>query len=352
MDDRLDPYTSILRSTRHQIKNVVFSAGGLKGFCYIGALRELCEGSEEVWSDFVGGLEHVAGTSIGSVAAVITTLGCPIKKVEEFLLSYDLENLVNKPSTGVLFPRIWSWVSKTSQGHSFNLPLDSQYYLADGSGLERFYKSILNHLAGDPHITLKELKERTNRSTHLFACSYRKRCAVDLCAETYPHLPVWKAMRASSAIPVLFAPVEIAGELFVDGGIVMYTPHYDFDFSHTLTLKIQVPALKETSFLEFVYCQWECLFEGQSATLMKRYPQIWSHLIVISSSSFSLKNLFDNEIPKETIYKSFLEGKVAVKMFALRTIFVLSMALSISKRKLQSLRRPPLTFTQSSGHKE
>jgi len=344
MDGR-DPYLSILRSTRGQIKNVVFSAGGLKGFCYIGALRELCEGSEEVWSDFVEGLEHVAGTSIGSVAAVITTLGCPIKKVEDFLLSYDLENLVNKPSTAILFPRIWSWVSKPSEGHSFNLPLDSQYYLADGKGLERFYKALLEHLTGDPHITLRELKARTGRSTHLFACSYRRRRAVDLCAETYPHLPLWKAMRASSAIPVLFAPVDIAGEMFVDGGMLMYTPHYDFDFSHTLTLKIQVPALKETSFLEFVYCQWECLFEGQAATLMKRYPQIWSHLIVISSSSFSLKNLFDNEIPKETIYKAFLEGQVAVKMFALRTLFVLALALSISKRRLKASTHPPLAFS-------
>jgi hypothetical protein len=62
-----------------------------------------------------------------------------------------------------------------------------------------------------------------------------------------PDLAIARAVRASSAVPLLFAPVEIDGELFVDGGLLKNLPYDAFDLEGhpTLALSIRTPTAAE-----------------------------------------------------------------------------------------------------------
>ena len=336
-------YSHILERTRDKIKNVVYSAGGLKGFAYLGAMYELCGHSEETWQEFCHGLEAVAGTSIGSLAATATLLAIPIKDLLEFVLKYDFSDLVNKPGSSVMAARVFSWLMNQvaptmgSEEVRRETAISQGYFISDGENLSRFFRAFLERFTGDPEITLGELETLTGRSLHLFVCSYYKRQVKDLCPHDFPHLPVWKAMRASSSLPIIFAPVAIAGDVYVDGGMMMYTPHYIFDFDKTLVLQIDVPPYHASTFAEYGCQVWECLFAGQQEALMLRNPDIWHHLIVVPCTAFTMHDLLSNNVDRNLIYKCLIQGQHGVRLYAMRTLIIVVIAMIILKNRQQDL---------------
>lgn len=332
-------YRYLLEQTRSKIKNVVYSAGGLKGFAYLGAMYELCGHSEEEWQVFCEGLEAVAGTSIGSLAAMATLLAIPIKDLLEFVLAYDFSDLVNKPGSTTLGSRVFSWLTNQvaptlgSEETRRKTALHQEYYISDGENLSKFFRAFLERFTGDPEITLSELEERTGRTIHLFVCSYYKRQVKDLCPKDFPHLPAWKAMRASSSLPIIFAPVAIADDVYVDGGMMMYTPHYLFNFEETLVLQIDVPPYHASTFGEYCCQVWECLFAGQNEALMLRNPDIWQHLIVVPCTAFTMQDLMANNVDRRLIYQCLKQGQHGVRLYAMRSLILAVIALIMLQSK-------------------
>jgi len=338
-------YRYLLESTRSKIKNVVYSAGGLKGFAYLGAMYELCGHSEDEWQVFCGGLDAVAGTSIGSLAAMATLLAIPIKDLLEFVLRYDFSDLVNKPSSTTLGSRVFSWMMNkvapslhdsndtTNEDALRATALTQEYYISDGENLSKFFRAFLERFTGDPGITLGELQERTGRSIHLFVCSYYKRQVKDLCPRDFPHLPAWKAMRASSSLPIIFAPVPIAGDLYIDGGMMMYTPHYLFKFDETLVLQIDVPPYHASTFGEYCCQVWECLFAGQNEALMLRNPEVWHHLIYVPCTAFTMRDFMANNVDRNLIYQCLVQGQHGVRLYAMRSLIIAVIALIILQNR-------------------
>lgn len=336
----------VLEKTRSKIRNVVYSAGGLKGFAYIGAMYEFCNHSEKIWKDFCEGLDSVAGTSIGSLAAVSTVLAVPLNDLIVFILSYDLSDLVNKPSTRTLVSRAFSWMTNSIAPSFENdemskreTAINQEYYISDGANLVKFFRSFLEKFAGDPNITLSELYAITGRSVHLFGCSYHKRESVDFCHETYPHLPVWMAMRASSSLPVVFMPVSIAGDVYIDGGMMVYTPHHNFPSEETIVFQINIPPYYATTFGEYCFQVWDCLFAGQQETLMLRNPDLRKHLVDITCTSFTMKDLLSNNINNKLIFQCIREGQDGVRSYVTKIVAVVMLVYVIYQTKAQQSKK-------------
>lgn len=304
--------SDVLSGLRGSSDTLVFSAGGLRGMSYIGALQTLCGDSEDAWQAWHGRLVATCGTSIGSLAAVWTALGVPLASMGEFLTTYSLSDVSCLPSGTVLAKRVWSWVMGPATHACHDHPVRHGYYLTDNVGVKDLVQASLSRFGGTRHLTFRQLHDVSGRriKTFVYACSYRTRELHEFSVDTHPDLPVWKAVLASTAIPVIFPPVDIAGRLYVDGGVMAYTPFHRFPSSSTVVLDIKRRRHMETSFFEFLGHVWDCLFAGQnhSARVSSRHCHI-----PIVTESFSLQDLVLGRVTPDKVQATLVEGSVAAR---------------------------------------
>jgi predicted acylesterase/phospholipase RssA len=126
--------------------------------------------------------------------------------------------------------------------------LVTEYGLFKGQRLEEHIEALLFQATGVEHVTFRQLRElRPDVALRLTATSITHQRVTYFDVDATPDLAVARAVRASSAVPLLFAPVEIDGELFVDGGLLKNLPYDAFDLEGhpTLALSIRTPTAAE-----------------------------------------------------------------------------------------------------------
>jgi len=156
---------------------LILSGGGARGFAHIGVIKALKEAN--IPFDYVG------GTSIGGVIASLVAWDLK----HEVLVDYIKKLLINYPR-GFRYTLPYSSLMKVKKAE------EKAINLYDGLNIEDFW-------------------------LHLFAISTNISTADLVIHETGP---VWKAMRASTAVPGLFPPVFDNGKVLVDGGILNNLP--------------------------------------------------------------------------------------------------------------------------------
>lgn len=114
-------------------------------------------------------------------------------------------------------------------------------------------KKNLKAFSGDANITFAKLdvlaQKNPTQFKHLtvIASNLTRQQPQIFSAQTSPDLPIWHAVRASISIPLIFEPVKINNDYFVDGGLAWNYPidlydRYEKD-SHTHTnTRIPNPA--------------------------------------------------------------------------------------------------------------
>ena len=156
---------------------LVLGGGGARGFAHIGMLRALGEAGVEI--DIVG------GTSIGGLIAAASAAGIPVERMTELAQAFA--------SRSKLLDR--------------TLPMTS---LMAGAKVTR----IIRQLFGEQRIE--------DLWTPMFAVSSGLSRAE---AVVHRHGEIWKAVRASTAIPAIFPPMlGDQGEVLVDGNVMNNMP--------------------------------------------------------------------------------------------------------------------------------
>jgi len=153
---------------------IVFSGGGVRGFCYIGVMRAL----KEAGIDF----DYVAGTSIGSLMGALYAADLPIEEMEQHALKIKQSDFTS--SKLVFVP------SKTEK-----------------------FESIIQNLVGQ--YTFETLKKPL--------CVV----AVDIKTGKEVHISdgnLVKAIAGSCAVPGVFTPVDFGDMRLVDGGLTNNIP--------------------------------------------------------------------------------------------------------------------------------
>lgn len=163
---------------------LVLGGGGLKGLAHIGAWRAIQESSFEP--------AGVVGTSIGAVMAC-----CFAGNVEWRELDRTARRLT--PEDIVRVNRRAGWIHGVKQQSVLR-----------GDVLRDFYQRILPPLSW----------EETPIPAQVNAVSLRTGESVWFGRGGRTDVPVVDAVLASSALPVLFPPVQLDGEYYVDGGTV------------------------------------------------------------------------------------------------------------------------------------
>ena len=172
-------YKQILSSSQRPKIALVLGGGAARGFAHVGVIRALEQ--EQIPIDMI------IGTSVGSLIGAVYASDAN---------SFELE-----------------WTAfKLEQSDIFDYGIISAVTgmgLAKGDRLEKFVKSKVNHENIEQlKIPFAAVATDLNRGTRV----------------VLRHGSIAKAVRASSAIPGVFQPVNHQGKLLVDGGVVDNIP--------------------------------------------------------------------------------------------------------------------------------
>jgi NTE family protein len=154
---------------------LALSGGGIRGISHLGVLKAFDEHHIPI--------HHISGTSSGAITGAFYAAGFSPDEILQVILKSKV-----------------AWLLRPSFG---------KYGLIKMDGLKKLF---------DKHLPVKNIEDLKipvtisatllkNATTHYFSSG-----------------PISEALIAASCIPILFKPVELHGELYMDGGIVNNLP--------------------------------------------------------------------------------------------------------------------------------
>ncbi|NDV77327.1 patatin-like phospholipase family protein [Burkholderia cenocepacia] len=166
---------------------VALSGSGFRLGAHLGALQAI----EEAGFTIV----ELAGTSGGSIVAGLYASGLPLDVMRQMLMEVD-----------------WSRMMSFSPW-----TLIRQQALCSG-------EALLEYLTG---VTAGKTFAELEIDLKVIATDLLSEREFQFSREATPDVPIALAARASASIPIIFAPVSVAGGLFVDGGMCDNMPVSD-----------------------------------------------------------------------------------------------------------------------------
>lgn len=180
---------------------LVLMGGGSRGLAHIGILNVLQK----------NGLtpDIIVGTSMGAVIGGLFASGISPTKLKEIANDFNLNNFIERPNL--------PFIKKKSQISILDFLMLESYKskLLKKLGLNRKDKmeAYLRNLIGE--VCIEELPVK-------FACN-----AVDLISGKeiiFENGKLYKALRATMSLPILFEPTKIDNMLLLDGGVLNNAP--------------------------------------------------------------------------------------------------------------------------------
>lgn len=182
---------------------LVLSGGGAKGLAHIGALKVI---------DSLGvRVDYVAGTSMGAIIGALYCSGYSGKQLDSIFKKLNFDNILND-----IIPREAKtyYERETSERYAVTLPFD-KFKLSFPTALSRGQNTF------NLYSRLMQNVVNTDKFSELpipFFCMATNIETGEQVLLDKGNLP--QAIKASSAIPTLFRPEIINGQVLVDGGVV------------------------------------------------------------------------------------------------------------------------------------
>lgn len=200
------------------IENLVFEGGGTKGAAYAGCMQVMDH------LDLLKDVKRVAGTSAGSITATLLACGCGSDGITKVVHDTDFRNFIF--DKGGFLCTISRFLFR--------------YGMHSGDPLVKKIKKYIKQFGGNEELTFSQLDElalsqpEKYKQLTIVASNVTTQKPEIFNSKKNPNLPIWKAVRASVSIPVIFEPINIDGDLFVDGGLSWIFP---IDIYDTVILK-------------------------------------------------------------------------------------------------------------------
>jgi len=186
---------------------VVLSGGGAKGFAHVSVLKALEEAGVRV--------DYIGGTSMGAIIGGLYASGYSASEIESLIRTADFESILlnNLPRKSKPF-----YEKEDGEKYALILPIIKRNIgipkaISEGQNVLNLLSELtqnVNHIEDFSKLPIPFVCVATNLETgkeKVFNKGF---------------LP--QVMKASGTFPTLLAPVEIDGELYVDGGIVNNFP--------------------------------------------------------------------------------------------------------------------------------
>ena len=167
--------------------NLTIGGGASKGFAFLGALEYLYK------NNLLNNIKNFYGTSVGSILIILYIVGYKPFEIFEELLELDF-----------------------SQFNSLDIEhLQTKYSLLTNAVFLKINKIFSKKENVD--ITIQEFNKKYEVNINIYATSLQSRQCINLNEENFAKVKILTALQASCSIPILFPPVNINGELYIDG---------------------------------------------------------------------------------------------------------------------------------------
>ena len=226
-------------SNKTNIKNLVLSGGGPKGIALLGALQILEE------NDMLKNIKTIAGASIGGVISCLMCIGYSPMELFSFINLFDTSKF-NKFDPSFIFDK---------------------FGLDNGETFEMIIGKLFECKNISKDITFKEMYEYSKIKVILTTVCVNDKQTYYISHINYPNMKVITGIRMTTAIPLIFAPVNYNGRLYVDGACNDNYPIHLF--KDELFATIGLCLRSENKYVEkidnietFLYCLIKSLGEG------------------------------------------------------------------------------------------
>ncbi|MGC6175507.1 patatin-like phospholipase family protein [Lacrimispora sp. 38-1] len=193
------------------ITNLVFEGGGIKGLAYIGVIKEL------ETSNVLPHIKRYGGSSAGAIIALMLALNYNYNEVNDMFEQLDILKFKDD-SNGVLRD-----ISR----------LMNDYGWLKGRFLKEWIEEIIAKKTNNKDVTFKELHDNYSnenfKDLYILGTNLTTHSTVIFCKDKTENYKIADAVRLSCSIPIVFPPVEINNDLYVDGGVLINFPIKLFD---------------------------------------------------------------------------------------------------------------------------
>jgi NTE family protein len=195
------------------IENLVFEGGGTKGAAFAGGIQVIDD------LGLFAKVKRVAGTSAGSITATLLACGAGSAGLTESVHHTDFREFIY--DKGWVLDDIFRTVQ--------------HYGMHTGNTFVSILKEYIERYAGDGELTFAQLdrlvadKPETYKQLSVVASNLTRQKPQIFNSELTPDLPIWRAVRASICIPLIFEPIKINGDFYVDGGLSWIFPINIYD---------------------------------------------------------------------------------------------------------------------------
>lgn len=186
---------------------LVLSGGGAKGFAHIGVLKELEKAGVQI--------DYIGGTSMGAIVGGLYAAGYSANQIEKIILKTDFETIIRdkisrreKPLFNKEYGEKYAISLPIKEG-KIGLPLG----LSKGQNILNFLTELL--------APVDDIRDFSQLPIPFYCLATNIETGKEVVLDK-GSLPL--ALRASGSFPSLLNPVEIEGELLVDGGVVNNFP--------------------------------------------------------------------------------------------------------------------------------
>lgn len=200
----------------YDYRNLVFKGGGVRGIAYMGALEKL--------DDFgvIEGIERVAGTSSGAIAATIVSFRLSVAETLDIFNTLDLSRVPQK-NVGGKREKILTIANTGSYKRLFE---NFGWYSS-----EYFYQwisQVIGRFCDDNmRATFNDFAEAGFRDLFIVASNISRHRPEVFSLKTTPDVAVADAVRLSMSIPLYFEALRFDGSHFGDGDYYVDGGLYD-----------------------------------------------------------------------------------------------------------------------------
>ena len=241
-----------------ELQYIAISGGSSNGMVYVGAYKSLWE------HGVIEKLRGAVGTSIGSLFALLCVLNYDPKCLIERIIALDTKTLAD--SDVVLVKKIENFVTN--------------WGVSTGVALTEFVEMILDETCGDKKITFRNLYDKTKKHLKITVFNVTKVTTEYWDHENHPDMCISTAVRASTAVPLLFEPLRVGDQIYVDGGVGDVFPFEAFDPAKCETFGLMV--------FDAIDHKTPSLVDRVDITTMEQY--MFAVYLGMSTTNFRLKH--------------------------------------------------------------
>ena len=257
--------TQNIQTSANKKKILVISGGGIKGLAGLGAVACLID------NNIIDKPEIYAGSSVGAMLCFALNIGYNPTDIFNILELIDFAQLVKyvEPEDLLMEPCF---------GLSSPEPILQSLY------------SFMKKKNIAPNITFSELYAQTNSKLIITGTCINDTSIRYFSVDTYPNMPILKAIRITISIPFIFRPYLFENKLWVDGGCMNNFPIELFDPDRLsdvigIYLDDHYETLEQIDEVQdYFYRIFKCIFRGLNISKIQIYKKYIIDIITKGSN--------------------------------------------------------------------